>query len=49
MGAAAFIITGIVAFVALNIWHRSNCRKWEEIESREDNSLAGAMKRSMNR
>lgn len=40
------ILGGVVALIVVDRWHRRNCRKWDEMTSKPDNSLAGAMERS---
>lgn len=40
------IVAGIAGLIAIDQWHRHNCRKWAELAEKPDNSLAGAMERS---
>jgi hypothetical protein len=40
------IIAMVVALIAIDWWRRRSWRKWDEVASKEDNSLAGAMERS---
>jgi len=40
------LAAGIAGLIAVDQWHRHNCRKWAEQENEPDNSLAGAMERS---
>jgi len=46
MAGWIFMAALVAAWFAVFFWHRHNCRKWDEMTSKEDNSLAGAMERS---
>lgn len=40
------IFAYLAGLVAIYLWHLRSWRKWDAATSSEDNSLAGAMKRS---